>query len=159
MREFEIVENNIASKGIRLANYIIDLIIFYLFMFTIGIFLGMIGADVRLILDNDFPSRLLGMFFYALFMFGTEISFGGKSIGKIITGTKVVTEYGERPTVLDLLTRNFSRIVPFDQFSFLGNLGWHDKWSNTRVVKAKSFDTEMLNNSSIEDIGTDSVTI
>ncbi|MDR2122248.1 MAG: RDD family protein [Flavobacteriaceae bacterium] len=154
MEGFEIVENNLAPKGLRLANYIIDLIAFYVFMFNIGIFLGITGNEsLILIFDNDIPSRLLGVILYAVFMLTIETAFRGKSIGKIITGTKVVTEYGGKPTISDYVARSFSRLVPFDQFSFLGTVGWHDKWSSTRVVKAKSFDLEMLNEISIDDIG------
>ncbi len=153
MENYEIVERNLVSKGIRLANYFIDMIVFYLFMLTLGVFIAIIGAESVLdVLDSPL-GNLLSMILYALVMFGIEASLGGRSIGKIITGTKVVTEYGEKPTVNEFLTRNFSRLVPFEGFSFFGTLGWHDKWSNTRVVKAKPFDTEILNSNSLNEIG------
>ncbi|MDR2122249.1 MAG: RDD family protein [Flavobacteriaceae bacterium] len=158
MKGFEIVENNLAPKGLRLANYIIDLIAFYIFMFifmaTLGFFLGITGNESLVpIFEDVLLVRLLIVVFYVVFMLTTEAAFGGKSIGKIITGTKVVTEYGEKPTIRNFAIRNLYRLVPFDMLSFLDKVGWHDKWSNTRVVKTKSFDFEMLNNGSIDDIG------
>ena len=72
-------------------------------------------------------------------MFLVEFATNGKSLGKFITGTMVVKEDGSLPTSNDFLKRNFSRIVPFDSLSFLGNRGWHDSWSDTKVVKKKSY--------------------
>ena len=46
-----IVQNNKASRGTRFANYFIDIIIFYIFIFFFGVFLGMlatIGIEVPL---------------------------------------------------------------------------------------------------------------
>lgn len=65
----------------------------------------------------------------------------------------VVKENGGLPTGNDFLKRNFSRIVPFDALSFLGSLGWHDSWSDTRVVKRKSYLEALERENSIEDIG------
>ncbi|MDR1877238.1 MAG: RDD family protein [Flavobacteriaceae bacterium] len=154
MREYGIVEDNQASKWIRLANHIIDMIVYYLFIYVLAIFIIITRVGTSLsFLGNNFLAQLVFALFYALFMFGMETLLKGKSIGKIITGTKVVTEYGEKPTISEFLARSFSRIVPFEPFSFLGNMGWHDKWSNTRVVKEKSFNSDMMSISSIDEIG------
>jgi uncharacterized RDD family membrane protein YckC len=59
----------------------------------------------------------------------------GRSLGKLITGTKVINLEGKRPKPLTILGRSFARLVPFEPFSFFGNeRGWHDRWSDTRVV-------------------------
>jgi uncharacterized RDD family membrane protein YckC len=59
--------------------------------------------------------------------------------GKLITGTRVVTESGEVPTARQILIRTVVRFVPFEAFSFLGSsgTGWHDTWSGTRVVRTR----------------------
>jgi uncharacterized RDD family membrane protein YckC len=73
----------------------------------------------------------VGTILYYLFM---ESVFG-RTVGKLITGTKVIDLEGKRPSFLTLLGRSLARIVPFEPFSFLGNdRGWHDRWSDTRVV-------------------------
>ena len=102
---------------------------------------------------NPYLDRLITAFFYALFMFLTEMISKGRSLGKLITGTMVVKEDGSLPTSTDFLKRNFSRIVPFDGLSFLGNRGWHDSWSDTAVVKRKSYLEAIERENSIEDIG------
>lgn len=71
----------------------------------------------------------------AYFMF-TEAIFG-TTPGKLLTETRVITEYGERPGAGTVIGRTFSRFVPFEPFSFFGARGWHDKWSGTMVAKEK----------------------
>ena len=46
-----IVQNNKATRGVRFANYFIDIIVFYIFIFFFGVFLGIlatIGIEVPL---------------------------------------------------------------------------------------------------------------
>jgi uncharacterized RDD family membrane protein YckC len=58
------------------------------------------------------------------------------SLGKILMGTKVVTEDFEPPTLRHILIRTACRFVPFDTLSFVFDYtGWHDVWSKTRVVE------------------------
>jgi uncharacterized RDD family membrane protein YckC len=65
--------------------------------------------------------------------------FRGKSIGKLITGTKAVNEDGSDISFGKAFARGFSRAVPFDAFSALGDPSypWHDKWTNTYVIDEK----------------------
>ena len=60
----------------------------------------------------------------------------GRTIGKLVTGTKVIDLKGRQPDFLTIMGRTLSRIVPFEPFSFLGrnSRGWHDTWSKTRVI-------------------------
>ncbi len=67
----------------------------------------------------------------------------GKTIGKFFTKTHVVTETGEKPGIGAVLIRSLCRNIPLylNELSFLfgGDLpvGWHDKFSKTRVVADK----------------------
>lgn len=55
----------------------------------------------------------------------------------MITGSVVINEYAERPDIVAVGLRTIIRLVPFEAFSFLNNnRGWHDRWTNTYVVKA-----------------------
>ena len=59
----------------------------------------------------------------------------GKTLGKLITGTKVISTEDDKPTGQEILYRTLSRIVPFEPFSmFFSNTTWHDDWSDTVVV-------------------------
>ncbi len=63
-----------------------------------------------------------------------------RTIGKLVTGTKVVMVDGGRPSVETILIRSLIRLVPFEPFSFLlvsreERTWWHDRWTQTRVVR------------------------
>lgn len=60
----------------------------------------------------------------------------GQTVGKIITRTEVVDEYGHRPSVLRIIGRTLCRMIPLEAISFLFTpIGWHDSISKTLVVK------------------------
>ena len=60
-----------------------------------------------------------------------------RTIGKLVTGTRVVTTDGNVPGFGKVLGRSLARVIPFEVLSFLGAIpiGWHDKLSGTRVVQ------------------------
>ena len=143
---FKVTDDILASKEQRFLNFIIDSVVFYLIFYTIGILLfllfSVIGFEKGVLwlenLENigrgwDYLISYTGMYIYFFFM-ETLLS---KTIGKAITRTMVVNENGEKPLLKDIAIRSLIRFVPFDAFSFLGTLGngWHDKWSDTYVVK------------------------
>lgn len=62
----------------------------------------------------------------------------GKTPGKMNTKTRVVMQDGSQLTFGAVFIRTIVRIIPFEALSFLGSknpIGWHDKWSKTRVVE------------------------
>jgi uncharacterized RDD family membrane protein YckC len=130
-----------ATTGIRFANYMIDIIAFYAFMFVIGIVLGLIDPTIFESMDNESPAtklvdRLLSLLLYGLFMGLVEGIFKGKSLGKLITGTRAVQLDGSAISFQTALLRGFSRAVPFAPFSAFGSPSdpWQDKWTKTQVV-------------------------
>src|SRR4051812_35555463 len=79
-----------ASTGKRLANYLIDLVIFYLAYFLV-IFIIYAASPDTLDTDggpNEFFDRLLALASYGIFLGFIEGIFKGKTLGKAITGTK-----------------------------------------------------------------------
>ncbi len=145
-----------ATKGNRFANYIVDLIILYVTVVLIFLVFGVIFysvADDTSALDayvfeeedpNPLLDRLITSIVLAILYFVLELLTKGRSIGKYITKTKVVLEDGSTPRAADFLRRSFSRIIPFEQFSFLGDegRGWHDTISKTYVVDIAKFEAK-----------------
>ena len=125
------------SQGIRFANYIIDYIIFYVFLVAILVPFILDGSSmINTLTDSPILDRLLTLVAYACFMAIQETLLKGRTIGKFITGTKVVDWSGNTPDSGTLIKRNLYRAVPFDPLSFGGSRGgWHDRWSDTYVVK------------------------
>ena len=134
-----------ASPGKRFANYIIDLLVFYIAVFLVVTTVYALDYDLGekwfgetegfgTIID-----RLLYMVLYALFLGLMELVWKGRTTGKFITGTIAVNEDGTRISSETALFRGLCRAVPFNAFSALGNPShpWHDKWTKTYVVLKK----------------------
>jgi|SRR5450432_185976 uncharacterized RDD family membrane protein YckC len=134
-----------SSTGKRLANYLIDLVLFYVLLFMLGFILALLSPAFRGLLINersDFGllDRLITLLLYAVYMSAVEALFHGKSLGKLITRTKAVNLDGTQISTNTAFERGFSRAVPFCVFSALGNPcdPWQDKWTKTMVVNEKN---------------------
>ena len=132
-----------ANSGKRLANYFIDLILFYILFFIGGMILAVVSPESlendTLFSDNVFLDRLLSLLIFGVYMSFVEGIFKGRTLGKLITGTKAVNADGSAISFVTALGRGFSRMVPFEPFSALGNppYPWHDKWTNTYVIDVR----------------------
>jgi len=138
------VHMDIASHGKRFANRLIDLIACWAFMFVFAFFIGIILAIISPSAIQNFQddSTLLEytLAIVSIIIYYTLSEFiAGRTLGKLITGTKVVNENGGKPSFDTALLRTICRFIPFEAFSFLGDqaIGWHDTLSKTRVVNAK----------------------
>lgn len=126
------VQLTTASRGKRFLNSLIDGIVIQCVVTPIQ--LGMEMAD-----DNLF-GLVLGFgaqfAYYALM----ESLNNGKTLGKMATGTRVVTDYGYRAEGGTIALRTLCRSVPFDGLSIFFNsdgIMWHDKWTSTLVIDEK----------------------
>lgn len=132
-----------ATTGQRFANFLIDYIAFLAVAFAISTVVYWIAVSNNIYLryfeddTNPLMDRLYGMIFYAIFYSLTEGLGKGRTLGKLITKTKVVHRDGNQLVFKDYLIRSLSRIVPFEPFSALSGFPWHDKWTNTRVVQIR----------------------
>ncbi len=128
--ELEIVP---ASSGKRFANLIVDSLL------SQGVFIGItFTVGLPAVIQNN--ALLTNVVYYLLhfaYYFVME-STTGKTVGKMITKTKVVKEDGSEPDLQTAFIRSISRLIPFDAFSFLGKdrVGWHDSFAKSRVVNA-----------------------
>lgn len=133
-----------ASTGKRFANYIIDMIAFYLVAFAIIMFIAVSSpTSIEDMVDDNAGSQLIDRILfivgYALFMSIVAALFKGKSLGKLITGTQAVNLDGSSISVGTAFGRGFSRAVPFCAFSAFGNPSnpWQDRWTDTMVIDQK----------------------
>ena len=137
-----LVQNKVADKGKRFTNYFVD----QFFVIGLGLIFGAIlGLAIAFFApkqlsvfaeDNRILDYGLGIFITILYYSFFE-GFTGRSLGKFITKTKVVTEEGEKPDFGTILIRSLCRNIPFNALSFLNSdaIGWHDQFSKTRVVE------------------------
>lgn len=136
-----------ATKGVRFANVIIDGIVASILYSILG---RILVPDASNYEDPDammaaLPmSMAVNLLVYFAYYVGMEAS-TGKTVGKYITGTQVLTEDGEKPSGGTIFIRTLCRIIPFEPFSLLFSnyaRGWHDNLSKTRVVKTRKDDTD-----------------
>ena len=124
----------IAGRGWRLANFLLDMLFFYLFMILLAAVLGVAGRIEWLEAKHDFLASMLAWGMFMLY-YAVQEGICGRTAAKWITGTRVLSEDGSVPRFKQILGRSLARLVPFEAFSFFGRepVGWHDRWSNTRV--------------------------
>lgn len=130
-----------AGKGRRFCNWLVDELVLVgaiglatLAAYTIG------DEAVAAWLDTTtwWQDQVIGYGFTLVYYTAMEAAFG-VTVGKLLTGTRVVDESGRAPTFRQALLRSLCRLVPFEAFSVLLSeeedpRGWHDRWPRTRVV-------------------------
>jgi uncharacterized RDD family membrane protein YckC len=147
----EIFSYEHASTGQRFLNYLIDA----LFMqYGLSFLTGMILAKILLAISPEtaydlFVTRkdsfdvlaafyLVGILNYLIYYTICETAFKGKTLGKLITGTKAIREDGQELTFGNALLRSLCRMVPFEPLSIWFSDGiWHDRWTKTAVIKTR----------------------
>ena len=124
-----------AGLGARLVNFVIDNVLI--------IVVGSIAAAVVALLGGDMASETTStvvgcgtVFVYYLVL---EAAFGW-TVGKLVSGTRVVTVDGRKPHLGHVIGRTLARFLPFEPLSLVfgrGSSAWHDSIVGTRVVKVR----------------------
>lgn len=123
------MKDNTAKRGLRLLNYIIDFLVWLIICFILTLPLSAHNQTHMLI---GYVIMFLSYFLYYIIL---EIKFQ-KTLGKMITKTKVVTYDEKVPSNNDIIIRTLLRCIPFDNISFLiVKNGFHDMFSRTKVIK------------------------
>ncbi len=125
-----------ANWKLRILNYLIDTITIVIIFYLVLELLVQITKHIPSEFSLDFSLVLLFVFvlYYLLFE-----SISGKTIGKYITRTVVVSDSGNKPAFIRILLRSIVRIFFIEVFSFFSSnpSGWHDRISGTKVVVIK----------------------
>jgi uncharacterized RDD family membrane protein YckC len=134
-----------ASTGKRFLNSLIDSIGFYAVIFAILI--PILIVNPSMVEEDEYGNSALDgigfnvavYLFYFVYYFLFEYVTGGRSLGKLITGTRVVMEDGSKMDISTAMKRNAIRLIPLEVFSAFGSpcYPWHDKWSHTYVIDIK----------------------
>lgn len=140
------VYNNIAGNWVRFANLVLDSIFLYIIQLIFGFFVGLTLAfsapslistisEHEMLFSYSF-AFILGMLYFTIFE-----GFTGRTPAKYLTQTKVVTADGSEPSFGTIFVRSLCRFIPFDAVSFVFagvGCGWHDRLSETAVIKDKA---------------------
>lgn len=137
-----------ASQGQRFLNWLIDNILLRLVVtYITGEMFIRLMLDIapeytyRVFVEDGieafFISYLFVIFHYIFYYTICETAFKGRTLGKMITGTRAIRSNGAEISFKDALLRSLCRMVPFEVFSGFSERPWHDKWTNTGVIKAR----------------------
>lgn len=130
---------NSVGQGVRIINMIIDMIVIIAIWLIIRISFIAFGLNYTYSEETSDQTLFSPLFtlvlIFWIYYFLTEY-LSQRTLGKIFTRTKVVTENGSKPSIGQILGRTLSRSIPFEYFSFLVTVnGIHDILSKTRVIK------------------------
>jgi uncharacterized RDD family membrane protein YckC len=134
------LETESAGKWRRFFNWTVDAFAYYFLSMMIGAVAVMLGGRSALVWLQGlgfFEQYALGLLILMAYYIPMETAFGF-TLGKLVTGTRVVNENGEGPNLVQILLRTFCRFIPFEPFSVLftaDGRGWHDSLSGTYVVR------------------------
>lgn len=131
--KYDFSEAELATTGRRFGTFVIDHICYFVFAVLLGVMVSLIWGNAGLAQIERIPDLVLGMMISLPYYLVFE-TIWGRTPGKFIMGTIVVDDAGGKPSFGQLVKRTFSRFIPFEQFSFFGERGWHDSISDTRVV-------------------------
>lgn len=114
------------DKGTRIINYFIDII-------SIAIS-SLIIATVS---GNTINPNLILLFIYFIYYLVLESIFG-KTLGKLVTGSRVVDKNNEKASFWKIVVRTLLRFSYFDWLSYaFGQVqGTHDVISRTKLVRS-----------------------
>ncbi len=157
-----ITSDVLANRGQRFLNFIIDYVVQIVIGAVIGVVIALLAEftgnymlyDIVVESNNRLTDYLLGFIILILYYLTIE-TLTARSLGKYITQTKIVLEDGSQPKFTDILKRSFSRLIPFEQFSFFGEdaRGWHDTISDTYVIDVKKYERKTKTAIGLEEIG------
>lgn len=138
-----------AGRWRRSFNLLIDsvcsmlLAILALFAYGMRLYLGWGDVTQEMLLEQsgflrDYAFGIGAMLLYYIAMEGCF----GFTVGKLVTGTRVVNEQGSKPRWSQVVGRSLARFIPFEAFSVLFSnenerRGWHDSLSKTYVVRRR----------------------
>jgi uncharacterized RDD family membrane protein YckC len=120
-----------APQRLRFLNYLLDW--FFCCFITFFVILTLHALGLPFVLEK-IPHLVLG-FASSFIYYSVQEGFFGRTLGKLLTHTKVVNEDGSPLTLWRGFIRTLCRFIPLDALSYLVDpVGWHDVVSKTRVV-------------------------
>ena len=132
-------DHELASRDQRAVGLILDLLITYPMMLVLVALPELLGLLALLDINLEL-SGIARLMAWLVFLFVYYLMCEGlwhRTIGKMIAGTRVIDESGRTPGLANIIKRTLVRFIPLEFITYMGNtrpVGWHDRWSNTRVV-------------------------
>ncbi|MGI0119889.1 RDD family protein [Zooshikella sp. RANM57] len=134
-------ESKIAGTMKRFVNMIIDLIFLIITAFPVAIVIRLLLEVFEAThLEYIFTDKVITLITFLVYFVPQE-AIWGRTLGKLITQTKVVNWQGLKPNFFQVVIRTLCRFIPFEMLSFGSKndrpVGWHDKIPRTYVIEVE----------------------
>ena len=131
-------DEELASAGRRFWTFAIDVIAIRLFFFVGEVaYVVAYGPETYEAAVGSIEWYVVFSLLFVSYYLVLE-SITGRTLGKILLRTRVVTESGARPSLKVILIRTVLRHLPFEPVSFtLNGEWWHDSLSKTKVIRTR----------------------
>jgi uncharacterized RDD family membrane protein YckC len=127
----------LASTGQRFMTFLLDSIFIFVFGFIFALAIALFGSPDTI---KNMNKLVFGIALTLIYYVPQE-AFWGRTLGKLIAGTKAVSENGAALVSTQALLRTICRHIPFDALSFFGGggrpSGWHDRIARSKVISIK----------------------
>jgi uncharacterized RDD family membrane protein YckC len=124
----------LATRGIRFTNFIIDLAVIGTLVSIIG---NVIPTELNETIVKSFGLKGSVYGFAIIYCTFSEWLLNGKTVGKYFTKTRAIKNNGSQLTFFDAFFRSLLKTIPLAQISCTMNAhgyGWHDKFTKTIVI-------------------------
>jgi len=128
----------LASKKRRLGTFLVDYAVYTLICGVVTIVVVLTLGEQAVDGNRAYLITLPAFLVYYAGFEGTI----GRTPGKLVFGTRVVTRTGGDPSVGQAIGRTLSRFIPFEPLSVLfatdgEAIGWHDAIARTKVIRTR----------------------
>lgn len=130
-----------AERWRRLLTFVVDYFLINLIIASIEYALSLwLLPPGQVIVNRPAAYTLVMLFVSASIYYIPQEGLWGVTVGKVLTGTRVVDEHGNPPGWRKAIKRTVGRFIPFDALAVLltaRRRGFHDAWPNTYVVRRR----------------------
>lgn len=160
-KELDVDYTMLASRWQRLVNLIIDAIVYSILLIFTGFFASILyyvfDYDGLLIWVMELSPAAVSTFnitMLVLYYVLMEV-FTQRTLGKYISGTKVVLADGTKAGIGAILLRTACRYIPLEVFSVFGEAGrmWHDSIPNTYVIDVVKYNRAAAIKNELHELG------
>jgi uncharacterized RDD family membrane protein YckC len=124
-----------ASAGRRFWTFAVDFLALRAIFFACEVgYVVVFGPEAYDAVANSAWWYAAFAFLYITYYVALEFIFG-RTFGKVLLGTRVVSVSDAAPSLFAVLVRTLSRLIPLEPASFsLADTWWHDSLSKTKVL-------------------------
>lgn len=161
-KELDVDYTMLASRSQRMVNIIIDTIVYIVLVVLVRVFPRFLyyvfDYDGLLIWFSELSPAAVTTINVSIFVLYFVLMewLTQRTLGKFISGTKVVLADGTPPGIGAVLLRTACRYIPLELFSVFGEGArmWHDSIPNTYIIDIVTYNRAAAVKSELHELGT-----